>query len=95
MAASGETLADFDRLYCLGSHRLAISAYPDRLSLVWAGYQNQRLILDYSDRLYCFGSALDIAAIEPALSRQLSVKLKSRPERLPVAESFVNRFRQM
>lgn len=40
-------------------------------------------------------NALEIAGIEPTLSGQLSVKLKSRPERLPVAESFVKRFRQM
>jgi DNA-binding LytR/AlgR family response regulator len=40
-------------------------------------------------------NALEIASIEPSMSGQLSIKLKSRRERLPVAESFVKRFRQM
>jgi len=40
-------------------------------------------------------NALEVASIEPAMSGQLSIKLKSRRERLPVAESFVKRFRQM
>jgi DNA-binding LytR/AlgR family response regulator len=40
-------------------------------------------------------NALEVAAIEPAMNGQLSIKLKSRRERLPVAESFVKRFRQM
>ena len=40
-------------------------------------------------------NALEVASIEPSISGQLSIKLKSRRERLPVAESFVKRFRQM
>ena len=40
-------------------------------------------------------NALEIASIEPDMSGQLAVKLKARREQLPVAESFVRRFRQM
>jgi DNA-binding LytR/AlgR family response regulator len=40
-------------------------------------------------------NALEIASIEPSMSGQLSIRLKSRREQLPVAESFVKRFRQM
>jgi DNA-binding LytR/AlgR family response regulator len=40
-------------------------------------------------------NALEVASIEPSMSGQLSIKLKSRRECLPVAESFVKRFRQM
>ena len=40
-------------------------------------------------------NALEIASIEPNMSGQLTVKLKARREQLPVAESFVRRFRQM
>jgi DNA-binding LytR/AlgR family response regulator len=40
-------------------------------------------------------NALEVASIEPSMSGQLSIKLKSRRERLPVAEAFVKRFRQM
>ena len=40
-------------------------------------------------------NALEIASIEPSMSRQPSIKLKIRRERLPVAESFVKRFRQI
>ncbi len=40
-------------------------------------------------------NAMEIASIEPNLSGQLSVQLKNRREQLPVAESFVRRFRQM
>lgn len=40
-------------------------------------------------------NALEISSIEPNLSGQLSVHLKNRREHLPVAESFVRRFRQM
>lgn len=40
-------------------------------------------------------NALEIASIEPNMSGQLTVKLRARREHLPVAESFVRRFRQM
>ena len=40
-------------------------------------------------------NALEIASIEPNMSGQLTVRLKARRELLPVAESFVRRFRQM
>ncbi|MBI1892382.1 MAG: response regulator transcription factor [Burkholderiales bacterium] len=40
-------------------------------------------------------NALEIASIEPNMAGQLSVKLKSRREQLPVSESFAKRFRQM
>lgn len=40
-------------------------------------------------------NALEIAGIEPNMSGQLTVRLKARRELLPVAESFVRRFRQM
>lgn len=40
-------------------------------------------------------NALEIASIEPNMGGQLTVKLKARREQLPVAESFVRRFRQM
>lgn len=40
-------------------------------------------------------NAQEIAAIEPNMSGQLTVKLKSRREPLAVSESFVKRFRQM
>ncbi|WP_229458856.1 LytR/AlgR family response regulator transcription factor [Massilia glaciei] len=40
-------------------------------------------------------NALEIASIEPNMGGQLIVKLKNRREQLPVAESFVRRFRQM
>ena len=40
-------------------------------------------------------NALEISSIEPNMSGQLTVKLKARREELPVAESFVRRFRQM
>lgn len=37
----------------------------------------------------------EIAAIEPNMGGQLSVRLKSRREALPVSETFARRFRQM
>ena len=40
-------------------------------------------------------NALEIASIEPNMGGQLTVKLRARREQLPVAESFVRRFRQM
>ena len=40
-------------------------------------------------------NAAEIASIEPNMAGQLSLKLRSRREQLPVAESFVRRFRQM
>ncbi len=40
-------------------------------------------------------NAMEIASIEPNMSGQLSIKLRTRREQLPVAESFVKRFRQM
>jgi DNA-binding LytR/AlgR family response regulator len=40
-------------------------------------------------------NALEIASIEPNMGGQLSVRLKSRREQLPVSESFARRFRQM
>jgi DNA-binding LytR/AlgR family response regulator len=40
-------------------------------------------------------NAMEIASIEPKLDGQLAVRLKNRREQLPVAESFVRRFRQM
>ncbi|CAN5188413.1 LytTR family DNA-binding domain-containing protein [soil metagenome] len=40
-------------------------------------------------------NALEIASIEPGMSGQLCVKLKSRREQLPVSDSFAKRFRQM
>ncbi|MES2297027.1 MAG: LytTR family DNA-binding domain-containing protein [Pseudomonadota bacterium] len=40
-------------------------------------------------------NAMEVASIEPSMSGQLSIKLKSRRELLPVAESFLKRFRQM
>jgi len=40
-------------------------------------------------------NALEIASIEPNMAGQLSVKLKSRREQLPVSETFARRFRQM
>lgn len=40
-------------------------------------------------------NALEISSIEPNMGGQLTVKLKARREQLPVAESFVRRFRQM
>ena len=40
-------------------------------------------------------NAQEIASIEPSLSGQFVIKLKNRREQLPVAESFVKRFRQM
>lgn len=40
-------------------------------------------------------NASQIAAIEPNMAGQLSLKLKGRREQLPVAESFVRRFRQL
>lgn len=40
-------------------------------------------------------NAQEVASIEPSMSGQLSIKLKNRRERLPVAESFVKRFRQI
>lgn len=40
-------------------------------------------------------NAQEIASIEPSMSGQFAIRLKSRREHLPVAESFVKRFRQM
>ena len=40
-------------------------------------------------------NAMEISSIEPNMSGQLSIKLRTRREQLPVAESFVRRFRQM
>lgn len=40
-------------------------------------------------------NALEVTAIEPAMSGQLSIRLKSRREHLPVSESFIRRFRQL
>ncbi len=40
-------------------------------------------------------NAAEIASIEPSMAGQLSIKLRSRREQLPVAESFVRRFRHM
>ncbi len=40
-------------------------------------------------------NAGEIASIEPNMAGQLSLKLKSRREQLPVAETFMRRFRQM
>lgn len=40
-------------------------------------------------------NAMEIATIEPNMAGQLTVRLKRRRELLPVAESFVRRFRQM
>lgn len=40
-------------------------------------------------------NAMEIASIEPNMAGQLTLKLKNRRELLPVAESFVRRFRQM
>ena len=40
-------------------------------------------------------NAMEIASIEPNMSGQLSITLRTRRELLPVAESFVRRFRQM
>ena len=40
-------------------------------------------------------NAMQIAGIEPNMAGQLSLKLKNRREQLPVAESFMRRFRQM
>lgn len=40
-------------------------------------------------------NAMEIASIEPNMAGQLTLKLKSRRESLPAAESFVRRFRQM
>jgi DNA-binding LytR/AlgR family response regulator len=40
-------------------------------------------------------NALEIAALEPNLAGQPSIRLRHRTEQLPVSESFVRRFRQM
>ena len=40
-------------------------------------------------------NALEIAAMEPNLSGQPTIRLKHRAEQLPVSESFLRRFRQM
>lgn len=40
-------------------------------------------------------NALEIASVEPNMAGQLTLTLKRRRELLPVAESFVRRFRQM
>ncbi len=40
-------------------------------------------------------NAMEIASVEPNLVGQLTVRLRRRRELLPVAESFVRRFRQM
>lgn len=40
-------------------------------------------------------NAGEITSIEPNMAGQLSLKLKSRREQLPVAEAFMRRFRQM
>jgi DNA-binding LytR/AlgR family response regulator len=40
-------------------------------------------------------NATEIASIEPNMSGQLSIKLKSRREQLPISETFAKRFRQM
>jgi DNA-binding LytR/AlgR family response regulator len=40
-------------------------------------------------------NALEIASIEPNMAGKLVIKLKSRRELLPVADSFVRKFRQM
>jgi DNA-binding LytR/AlgR family response regulator len=40
-------------------------------------------------------NALQIDSMEPNLAGQLTIRLKSRREQLPVSETFVKRFRQM
>lgn len=40
-------------------------------------------------------NAMQISSIEPNMAGQMSIKLRTRREQLPVAESFVRRFRQM
>ena len=40
-------------------------------------------------------NAMQIAGIEPNMAGQLGLRLKNRREQLPVAESFMRRFRQM
>jgi DNA-binding LytR/AlgR family response regulator len=40
-------------------------------------------------------NAMEISSIEPNMAGQLTIKLRTRREQLPVAESFVRRFRQM
>lgn len=40
-------------------------------------------------------NALEIASIEPALTGQLTIRLKRRDEQLPVSESFMKKFRQL
>ncbi len=40
-------------------------------------------------------NAMEIACVEPNMAGQLTVRLRRRRELLPVAESFVRRFRQM
>lgn len=40
-------------------------------------------------------NALEIASVEPNMAGQLAVRLRCRREHLPVAESFMRRFRQM
>jgi DNA-binding LytR/AlgR family response regulator len=40
-------------------------------------------------------NAQEVASIEPNMNGQLAVRLRSRREQLPVAESFMRRFRQM
>ncbi len=40
-------------------------------------------------------NAMEVAAIEPNMAGQLSVKLRNRREQLPVSENFIRKFRQM